>query len=581
MALAPDAVAAPKHGLAMHGEPALPPDFAHLPYANPGAPRGGRLNQAMTGTFDSTNPFVVFGQAVTGVRTYTFESLLGRNWEEPFALYGLLAETVDVSPDFATVTFRLRPEAKFSDGKQVTSADVVFALETLRDHGRPNFKNAYSKVVRIETPDPLTVVFHQEAGDRELPMIIGLMPILPKHAWEGKDFEKTTLEPLIGSGPYIMTDIRAGEGITYKRNPDYWGDRLPINRGLWNFEVVRYDYFRDSNATFEAFKKGLVDIRIEADPTRWSTGYDFPAVKSGQVILEKVAQRSPAAASGFVFNTRRPVFADRRVRAALIYAFDFEWANKNLFFDLYRRTEGYYGGSELSSFGVPASDKERALLGDAAKDLDPAILDGTYRLPKSDGSGRDRSNLRKSLELLQEAGYVLDGTHLVEAKSRAPLAFTISVQTREQEKIALFYQRNLKQLGVEATIRTVDSAQFQRMQQTYDYDMIPATWYNSLSPGNEQMLYFGGTGRAVEGTRNYPGIADPNVDRMISALLTAVTREDFVAAVRSLDRLLVNGAYLVPFYDAGGQWIARWTRIGRPDTQPLPGFEATTTWATE
>ena len=510
MALAPDAVAAPKHGLAMHGEPALPPDFAHLPYANPGAPRGGRLNQAMTGTFDSTNPFIVFGQAVTGVRTYTFESLLGRNWEEPFALYGLLAETVDVSPDFATVTFRLRPEAKFSDGKQVTSADVVFSLETLRDHGRPNFKNAYSKVVRIETPDPLTVVFHQEAGDRELPMIIGLMPILPKHAWEGKDFEKTTLEPLIGSGPYIMTDIRAGEGITYKRNPDYWGDRLPINRGLWNFDVVRYDYFRDSNATFEAFKKGLVDIRIEADPTRWSTGYDFPAVKSGQVILEKVAQRSPAAASGFAFNTRRPVFADRRVRAALIYAFDFEWANKNLFFDLYRRTEGYYGGSELSSFGR-AGERQGAgaarRCGKGPRPGDPRrhlpLAEKRRFGPRPHPISASRSNCCRKLDTCSTARIWSRRNRARPSHSRSPS------QTREQEKIALFYQRNLKQLGVEATIRTVDSAQFQRMQQTYDYDMIPATWYNSLSPGNEQMLYFGGTGRAVEGTRNYPGIADP------------------------------------------------------------------------
>jgi peptide/nickel transport system substrate-binding protein len=570
--------AEPKHGIAMHGEPALAADFRHLPYANPDAPKGGVLKLATTGGFDSTNPFILKGQAVTGVRTYTFESLLGRNWDEPFTLYGLLAESIDVSDDFSTFTFQLRPKARFSDGRPVTAQDVAFSLKLLRDHGRPNFEVSYSKVTKVETPDDHTVVYHQDGGDRELPLIIGLMPVLPQHAWEAKDFERTTLSPLIGSGPYVMGSIRAGESISYRRDPDYWGKDLPLNRGLWNFDEIRIDYYRDNNATFEAFKKGLADLRIETDPTRWSTGYDFPAVKAGDVILEKHEQRSPAPLSAFAMNTRRALFADRRVRDAIIHAFDFEWANRNLFHDLFRRTHGYYAGSELSSAGVAASLKELSLLADAKKDIDPAILDGTYRLPTTDGSGQDRGNLRKALDLLGEAGWKLHGTKLIDSETGAPFSFTLTVLSREQEKIGLHFRRALRQIGIDMAVRTVDSAQFQRMQQNYDYDMIPVTWYNSLSPGNEQFFYYGSSGRETNGTRNYPGIADPNVDRMINELLKAKTREDFVAAVRALDRLLVNGRYVVPLYDAGGQWVARWKHIGRPDRQPLPGFQTTTTW---
>lgn len=571
------AMAQPQHGIAMLGEPALPADFKNLPYVNPDAPQGGQLRQAITGSFDSVNPFIVKGQAATGVRSYVFESLMGRNWNEPFSLYGLLAETIDVSDDRQTFTFRIRPEAKFSDGTPVTAADVVFSMETLRDKGRPNFKNSYSKISKVETPDERTVTFHQEAGDRELPLIIGVMPILSKKAWEGKDFAQTTLDPLVGSGPYVMEAIKAGESITYRKNKDYWGKDLAINKGLWNFDTVRFDYYRDANAAFEAFKSGLADVRIETDPGRWNTGYDFPAAKQGQVTLEKVEQKTPAPASGFVFNTRRPLFEDARVREALTMAFDFEWANANLFANAYRRTYGYYGGSELSSQGKPVDEAEKQVLGDALQTLRPDFVDGSYQLPVSDGSGRDRKMLRKAVALLAEAGWTVGDKGLVNAKGE-PFAFTIIVKDRDQEKIALHYQRTLAAIGITANVRIVDSAQFTALQGSYDYDMIPATWYNSLSPGNEQMLYFGSDGRSVQGTRNYPGIADPAVDRAIKSMLDAKTREDFVAAVRAEDRLLTSGFYMVPLFDAGGQWVARWNTIGRPDAQPLPGFEATALW---
>jgi len=571
------AMAEPKSGIAMLGDPALPADFKSLPYANPDAPQGGEFRQAITGSFDSVNPFIVKGSPVTGTRTYVFESLLGRNWNEPFSLYGLVAETIDVADDRQTFTFKIRPEAKFSDGSPVTASDVVFSMETLRDKGRPNFKNSYSKITKVETPDDHTITFHQEAGDRELPMIVGLMPILSKAQWQGKDFSQTTLDPMVGSGPYVMDKIKAGETITFRKNPDYWGKTLPINKGLWNFDTVRFDYYRDANAAFEAFKSGLADVRIETEPGRWNTGYDFPAVKDGKITLEKVEQRTPAPASGFIFNTRRPIFADPRVREALVMAFDFEWANANLFNNAYHRTFGYYGGSELSSEGKPVDDAEKQVLGDALGKLRPDFVDGSYKLPVSDGSGRDRKMLRKAVGLLSEAGWKVSDNGLVNDKGE-PFTFTILVKDRDQEKIALHYQRTLQAIGITANVRIIDAAQFTSLQNSYDYDMIPATWFNSLSPGNEQVLYYGSDGRTVQGTRNYPGIADPAVDHAIQSMLDAKTREEYVAAVHAEDRLLTSGFYMVPFFDAGGQWVARWNTIGRPDSQPLPGFEATTLW---
>ena len=571
------AFSAPQHGIAMHGEPALSADFKNLPYANPDAPQGGVLRQAITGSFDSLSPFIVKGTPATGVRTYVFESLMGRNSDEAFSLYGLLAESIDVSDDRQTFKFKIRPEAKFSDGTPVTAADVVFSMETLRDKGRPNYKNSYSKVTKVETPDDQTVIFHQDAGDRELPLIVGVMPILPKHAWEGKAFDETSLDPIIGSGPYVIAEVKVGESITYKKNPGYWGKSLAITKGLWNFDTVRFDYYRDANAAFEAFKKGDADVRTESDPVRWTTGYDFPAVKEGKVTLEKVVQRSPAPASGFALNTRRKIFEDARVREALILAFDFEWANANLFSNLYQRTYGYYGGSELSSRGKAIDEAEKAVLGAAAANLRADFQDGSYALPVSDGSGHDRKQLKKAVDLLASAGWTVRDEGLVNGAGE-PFAFTISIQNKDQEKIALHYQRTLQQIGIKADVRIVDPAQFSSLQKTYDFDMIPATWFNSLSPGNEQKFYFGSDGKTMEGTRNYPGIADPAVDAAIATLLTAKGHEEFSVAVRALDRLLVSGFYIIPFYDAGGQWVARWNTIGRPEKQPLPGFEATTLW---
>ena len=577
-ALTQAAFATPKGGIAMHGEPALPDEYKSLPYANPNAPQGGILKQALTGTFDSLNPFIVKGNVATGARTYVFESLMGRNWGEAFSLYGLLAQSIDVSEDRQVFTFKIRPEAKFSDGSAVTAADVQFSLETLRDHGRPNFKGNYGKITQIETPDDHTITFHQDKGDRELPMIIALMPILPKAQWAGKDFEATSLEPMIGTGPYVFGDVKAGESVTLKKNPNYWGKDLAFNKGLWNFDTLRFDYYKDANAAFEAFKKGDADIRIESDPVRWSTGFKFPAVDDGKVKLETYVSKLPAATTGFAFNTRKPIFADPRVREALVDAFDFEWANANLFNNLNKRIYGYYSGSSLSSQGKAVDAGELAVLGDNKGGLRADMLDGSYRLPVSDGSGRDRKMLKKAVDLLGAAGWKIGDTGLVNDKGEA-FAFTITIQNPDQEKIALHFQRSLQMIGIKAEVKKIDDTQFKQQQTSYDYDMIPVAWYNSLSPGNEQTLYFGSSGKTTPGTRNYPGIADPAVDHAIEAMLHAKSQEDFEAAVRAEDRLLVAGFYIVPFY-APDQWVARWSQIGSnpPDKQPLPGFEGTTLW---
>lgn len=571
------AAAAPSHGIAMQGEPALPADYKSLPYANPDAPQGGQLRQAVAGTFDSLNPFIVKGNAAKDVRTYTFENLMGRNGAEPFSLYCWLCESIDVSGDRQTFTFKLRPEAKFSDGSPVTAADVVFSMETLRDKGRPNFKNSYGKVASVETPDERTLIFKQEAGDRELPLIIGLMPVFSKKAMEGRNFEEASLQPIIASGPYVVGDVKPDEAITYKRNPNWWGKAIAFNKGLWNFDTIRYDYYRDSNAAFEAFKKGDADVRMESDPARWAAAYDFPAVAEGKVIKEFVAQKTPAPATGFGFNLRRKLFEDVRVREALVMAFDFEWANANLFNNSYKRTYGYFGGSALSSEGKPASSGELAIIGADGGGLRKDYLDGSYRLPVSDGSGLDRKMLRKVVGLFKDAGWNIKDGKMVNAAGE-PFAFAVTIQNDEQQKMALHFQRSLQQIGIAMDIKKVDAAQFAAVQKAYDYDMIPVAWFNSLSPGNEQKLYFGSDGKDKQGTRNYPGIADPKVDAAVEAMVKATTREAFEDAVRAEDRLLVSGQYIVPFYSAGGQWVARWSTIGRPEAQPLTGFEATALW---
>jgi peptide/nickel transport system substrate-binding protein len=577
--------AEPTYALAMHGKPALPADFNHMPYANPDAPKGGRLVQGVLGTFDSLNPLIVRGIPVQQVRGqgfergYVYESLMARGNDEPFTLYGLLARTVETDDVRSYVTFHLDPRARFSDGQPVTADDVLFSWALLREHGRPNHRQYYSKVTTADAPDPLTVRFDfGGASDRELPLILGLMPILPKHATNVATFEETSLKPPIGSGPYRITEVKPGASVTFTRNPDYWGRDLPVNRGMWNFDEIRLDFYREANGEFEAFKRGLYDFRNETEPLRWHEGYDFPAARDGRVVRDTIKTGVPEPSEYLVFNTRRPVFSDIRVRQALTLLFDFEWINRNYFFDLYARSAGFFAGSELSAYDRPADDIERALLKPFASHIPSDILDGSYRLPVTDGSGRDRAALRSALSLLSQAGYDLDGMVLRQRSTKTPLAFEILVTTRDQERIALAYQRDLRRAGIQATVRSVDAVQFDQRRLGFDFDMIQNRWDQSLSPGNEQWVYWGSAAADSQGTRNYMGAKDPAIDAMIGALLAARERPAFVSAVRALDRALMSGFYAIPLFNVREQWIARWNRIERPMTTALTGYLPETWW---
>jgi len=572
-------LAAESYAIAMHGNPALRADFTHMPYANPDAPKGGRLVWGLSGTFDSLNPLIVKGLALQQIRGFVVESLMARGYDEPFTLYGLLANSVETDDARSYVTFRLDPKARFSDGQPVKAEDVLFSWALLRDHGRPNHRQYYAKVTKADALDPLTVRFDlSAANDRELPLILGLMPILPLHATDVATFEETTMTGPIGSGPYRVTAVKPGASVTLTRNPDYWGRDLPVNRGLWNFDEVRLDFYREANSQFEAFKRGLYDFRVETEPLRWHEGYDFPAARNGEVIRDTIKTGMPQPSEFLVFNTRRAAFSDIRVRQALTLLFDFEWINRNYFFGLYTRSPSYFAGSELSAYGRPADDRERELLKPFASHIEPDILDGNYRLPVSDGSGRDRSTLRRALTLLSGAGYDLDGTVLRQRATKAPLSFEILVTTRDDERIALAFQRDLKRAGIEASVRVVDPVQFDQRRLAFDFDMMPSRWDQSLSPGNEQSFYWGSEAAGVQGTRNYMGAKDPDIDALIAAMLEAREHTAFVSAVRSLDRTLMSGFYAIPLFNAAEQWIARWNRVERPAATALTGYLPETWW---
>jgi len=512
-------------------------------------------------------------------RGYTVESLMARGDDEPFTLYGLVARSVETDDERTFITFHLDPRARFSDGQPVLADDVLFSWALLRDHGRPNHREYYSKVAKAEALDPLTVRFDLAgANDRELPLILGLMPVLPRHATDVATFEETSMRPLIGSGPYRVTQVDPGVSVTFARNPDYWGRDLPINRGFWNFDEIKFEFYREANGLFEAFKRGLFGFRVETEPLQWHSGYDFAAARNGQVIRDTIKTGLPQQSEYLVFNTRRPIFSDIRVRQALTLLFDFEWINHNYFFGLYSRVGGYFAGSELSAYGRPADDRERELLQPFASHVAPDILDGSYRLPVTDGSGRDRATLRSALTLLSEAGYDLDGTVLRQRSTKIPLTFEILVTSRDQERIALEFARSLKRAGIAASVRSVDAVQYDQRRLAYDFDMIPYRMDQSLSPGNEEWFYWGSAAADVQGTRNYMGAKDPAIDAMIAALLNARGQDAFISAVRAFDRTLMSGFYAIPLFNVREQWIARWNRIKRPETSALTGYLPETWW---
>ena len=577
--------AAPLHGIAMHGDPALPPDYRHFSYVDPDVKKGGRISYGVVGTFDNLNPFILKSMRTTARGMWdpefgnlVYESLMQRSRDEAFTMYGLLAETVEWDDERSFIQFNLNPKAHWADGKPVTPEDVIFTFELLRDKGRAPFSKRLDGVEKLEKIGEHSVRFaFNDKADRETPLLIALSPVLPKHAIEAEAFDRTSLAFPLGSGPYKVKEVKPGEKIVFARDPDYWGKDIPAKVGFDNYDEISVEYFLQENSLFEAFKKGEIDLYQEGNPTKWARGYDFPSVKSGAVVRDVAQPKTPSGMLGFVFNTRRPMFDNVDLRKALTLVFDFEWVNRSLFEGAYKRTESYWQNSELSSMAAPADAREREIIGDAIKRIEPAILDGTHRLPVTDGSGRDRKVLREAMTYFAKAGYAIKGGQMVDG-SGEPLAFEIMTQNADQEKLALAYQRFLAALGVRASIRTVDDSQYQSRSQSFDYDVIMKAFPSSLSPGIEQVNRWGSATRDRNGSDNFAGVADPDIDRVLEAILAARSAQDFRSAVRLHDRMLLSNYYVVPLYHLGEQWVAHAKHIGRPQTIPLYGFQFPAWW---
>jgi peptide/nickel transport system substrate-binding protein len=565
------------HALAMHGVPQLAPEFRNYNYASPNALQGRSLRQAQIGSFDSLNPFSIRGNAAKNIRERVFESLLDRHYDEPFALYGLLAESVVASPDRSSVTFTIRKQARFADGQPVTAADVAFSWELLRDKGRPNHRYYYGQVESLTTPNKHTVrfTFKPTPPDRELPLIIGLMPILPKHIYGARDIQSAALDLPVGSGPYEVIEVTPGAQVKFEKRADYWANTLPHNRGRHNFTTIYEDYYRDEGTAFEAFKAGDVDIWFENNPQRWTTGYNFPAAKDGRVIKENISLGTPSGLRAFVMNTRRPILADPVLRKAMNLTFDFQWINKILYGDVYRRTNSYFGNTELSASGRLMSDGEADLLSRSL--ISGSTLAAGYQSPESDGTGRDRAKRLEAMQMLEAAGYTMQGKSLMNPQGQR-VQLEILVQRRSDERLALSWRRMLAGIGVDLKVRLIDSSQYQRRLQNFDFDLIAYNYYASLSPGNEQAYYWGSEAADTPGSRNYAGIKDFGIDAAVTALTRAETSQDFTTAARALDRALMSGHYFIPLYHNPGQWVARWHYVEHPETHSLYGARLDSWW---
>ncbi len=565
------------HGLSLFGDVALPADFAHLPAVNPDAPKGGHLRLSDIGGFDSLNPFILKGEPATGLGL-TYDSLMADAANEPASEYGLIAEWVEVPADYSWVTFHLREEARFHDGHPIRAEDVVFSFETLRDKGRPFYRFYYANVKKAEVIDELTVKFtFDQAGNRELPQIMGQLVVLPKHYWADKDFAATTLDPPLGSGAYKVTKADVGRSISYERVKDYWAKDLPINKGRWNFDRISYEFYRDDTVALEAFKAGEFDVRAENSAKNWATAYDFPALKQGKVKKEVLHQERAEAMQAFILNTRQKKFSDPRVRRAFALAFDFEWMNKTLFYNQYQRTLSYYEGSELAATGLPEG-AELAILNEYKDQLPPELFTTPYTLPKTDASGQNRKELRAARKLLNEAGWqVKDGT-LTHTKTGQKIEVEFLIVSPAFERIVARYKQSLERLGVKASLRVIDPAQYQNRVDSFDFDVISGGWAQSLSPGNEQRDFWGSDAAKRNGSRNYAGIQDPVVDALIDKIIFATDRADLVAATKALDRVLLWGHYVVPQWHIKGMRLAWWDKFERPATSPRYGTGYPDTW---
>jgi len=592
-AFADDSTVTRSHAIAVLGTPALPADFPYFPYVNPDAPKGGEVTLASIGTFDSFNPFIMRGTAAVGmtgpwvvlpggsgsgsVIGHVWESLLASSADEIATGYGHLAKTVELPADKMWVAFELRPEARFSDGTPVTAEDVAWTFRTLMTQGRPAFRIEMGEVKDVTVEGPLRVVFHFTANDnRELPLILGGLPVLPKHYFEGRDFTRPLSDAPIGSGPYRVANFELGRSITYERRPDWWAANLPTGKGTNNFDRVRIEYFRDSTVAMEGFKAGQIDLRSENIAKNWANAYAFPAVGNGLVIKKSFEHRLPTGMQGFAMNTRRPVFQNPLVRQAMAWAFDFEWANKNLFYGAYTRTLSYFSNSELASSGIP-QDGELALLEPFRASLPPQLFTQPFRLPVTDGSGNNREQLRTALDLLQQAGWQVKDRKLVGPDGQ-PMAFTILLDDPSLERAALPYVQTLQKLGIEARVRTVDPAQYQHLTDDFDFDMIMMIYAEGDIPGNELRDYFTCPAAKAQGSMNAPGICDPAVDALVQDVISAQDRGSLAVAARALDRVLLWQWYMVPNWHSSEFHVAWWNRFGQPGKPIREGFNFDTWW---
>ncbi|MGH7278647.1 MAG: extracellular solute-binding protein [Candidatus Rokuibacteriota bacterium] len=574
---APRAPAAtPSHGLSMYGELKYGPGFTHFDYVNPEAPKGGSVKLSAVGTFDTLNPFVLRGVAAAGIGQ-TFETLTVGSADEALTEYGLIAETIETPPDRSWVAFTLRRQARFHDGSPITVEDVIWTFDTLKTKGHPFFRAYYAHVASAEQVGPRKVRFSFQGGEnRELPLIVGQMPVLSKAYWSTRDFGKTTLEPPLGSGPYRVVAVEPGRSITYQRVPDYWAADVPVNLGRFNFDTMRFDYYRDATVALEAFKGGAYDFRQENSAKNWATGYDTPAVSEGRIKKERIPNQIPTGMQAFVFNTRRAVFADPRVRQALAHAFDFEWTNAHLFYGAYTRTRSYFSNSELASHGLPGPE-ELAVLAPFRGQVPDEVFTTEYRPPSTEPGGL-RPNLIEALRLLGEAGWEVRDMRLVNQETGRPMSFEILLDEANWERIALPLAKNLERLGVEARVRTVDAAQYEYRMKQFDFDMTLALWGQSLSPGNEQIDFWGSEKASIPGSRNYAGIRDPVVDRLIALLIAAPDRAQLIARTRALDRVLLWGHYVIPHWHIQAFRVAYWDKFAQPARPPKYSLGFETWW---
>ena len=576
--LAYQVMAAPQHGLSLYG----PQGLKYKPgepyeYANPKAPKGGVIRQSALRTFNTFNPYIIKGDAAVGLG-FIYESLMTSPQDEAFTEYGLIAETIEVPKDRSWATFTLRKEARWHDEKPVTVEDVIWSLETLKKKGRPFYRFYYRDVTKVEKVGERKVKFtFGSTENRELPLIIGQLPILPKHYWEKRNFDKTTLEPPLGSGPYKIKSFEPGRAIVYERVKDYWGAQLPVNTGRFNADRIRFDYYRDATVALEAFKAGDYDFRLENTSKTWATGYNSPAFKEGYYKKIEIRHQNPTGMQGFVFNTRKKLFQSPIVRRALAFAFDFEWTNKNLFYGQYARTNSFFSNSELASSGLP-SKGELKILKPLKKIIPPEVFTQTYYPPGTDGTGRIRKQLREARKLLQKAGWIVRNGKLVNKNFQEPFKFEILLISPAFERIVLPFVRNLKRLGIEASVRTVDTAQYRKRTDDFDFDMVVSTFGQSLSPGNEQREFWGSAAAMRPGSRNLAGIQSSVIDGLIELVISAPDRKSLITRTRALDRVLLWNHYVIPHWHIRSFRVAFWDKFGRPPKTPIYGLAFDAWW---